>query len=129
MPVTMQILDNGRILHQIFSEPWDVRDLNRVLKESLDHYEKVDHPVHLITDVQGVHGIPGNVLQARGSAPITHPRAGYIVVVGAAGYIKSLADVISRLARFKRMKFCPTLEEAQDFLRSIVAEEMSANPK
>ena len=120
MPVTMEIVENGRVIVYKYREPFNLRDLNPLYDQDQEYRDTVDFKVHTILDMEGVKKLPDGILGARiGSPVLSHKRSGVIVVVCAESLAKAVANVVLRISR-KEAKFFNTAEEGWVFLRQYI---------
>lgn len=87
MPVNMNIIENGRIIHYEYIDPWTFDDLLPLYAQVEKHLDRVAYKVHLLVDVRQMKNAPSNILKARREdAWLTHPNGGYVAVIGARGF-------------------------------------------
>ncbi len=79
MPVRLQIIEDGFVLHYTISDPWEVSELLTAYDEERAHRDSVAHVVHSINDLSGTRKIPRNWWSARQGPGLTHPRSGEMV--------------------------------------------------
>ncbi len=125
MPVTMDVLNDGRILLVHFTDPWKTAEMYTLFKADERHRDAFmqshpDQPVHLVVDFSSTNRIDQGVLQARNSPSLTHPTSGSTVVVGASPLMQTLARTGFELIRYKAYRFVPTVEAALTYLRFVI---------
>ena len=127
MPVTQELIENGRILLVTFSDPWTAKEMVGLFPESRRFYDAAERPIHMLIDVRQARVSTPSALRAREAPALKHPMGGDVAVVGAAPIIRAFGEMTFRLARFDRVAFFETYEEGLAFLKARIAEEMTAN--
>ncbi|PJF30956.1 MAG: hypothetical protein CUN51_05600 [Candidatus Thermofonsia Clade 1 bacterium] len=123
MPVTQELIENGRILLVVFTDSWTADQMLSHYPQAQQYYDAAKHPIHLLIDVSGARlSIPG-ALRAREAPALRHPMGGDVVVVGAQSVVRAIGETVFRVARFRRVTFFDTHEEGLAFLRARLAEE------
>jgi hypothetical protein len=124
MPITQELCDNGRILYAALSDPWDIPDLIPYMAEARRYFLSAECRIHVLINVSGTSKIPSmSLLLLRNHLSLDYPNHGHIAVVGASAAIRSVANVLFSIARFKRVKFFNAEYEAWDYLRKLVLKE------
>ena len=129
MPASVELKENGRVLHFIFHDPLNHQEINAVEDQAKAWYDAAKTKLHIFIDVSNLHHLPEGFLRVRGNYEITHPNAGQIAVLGSSTFVKAMAETILRVARVKRAKFFETQREADAWthlLDIIKQEEASA---
>lgn len=126
MPVTLNVIEDGHIIYVKFVAPWKAEEMIRLFEEDRLYRDEVlrtkpGQKVHLIAELVNAGGFPPGALQARNSPSLKHPTSGYAVVVGTQSYVIGLGNAVFRLARFEKVKFVETTEEALAFLKPHIA--------
>jgi hypothetical protein len=117
MPVSLDIMEEGRIIRVVFVDPFKAADMYPLFQQDKIHRDKFqqEHPrrkVHLLV----------NFLQVtRNSPSMSHATSGSIVVIGANSLTRSVIDAILRVTHFDRTKFFNSEEEAITYLRKVIA--------
>ena len=112
MPVLIQFSDDKRYIIYTISEPLEMNDLMRAYEQERAFRDSVFHPVHSIVDMSDMSRIPPNWLTARAGPGLTHPRSGDMLFVGISRGLQIILNTIFRIARYKKMHFFDTREEA-----------------
>ncbi len=123
MPITLNLVDDGWILHYIDSDPWtagELLDLNVVTEK---YYRDTTHKIHTLTDASKLRTVPSGILRARNVPNLSHPNSGEIAIVGAAILVEKISSAMFRIAHFTRVKFFGTEPEAWAYLRDIISRE------
>jgi hypothetical protein len=123
MPAHLEVKEDDRVLHYTVSEPWTLNDMLELNRQARDVYEAANHKVHVLVNVSAVGNVPPGFVRARSNPDFTHPNAGYIAVVGASLLIRSMSDLILRLARFNRLTFFDTEDAAWAYLHKVMDSE------
>lgn len=122
MPVTQELIENGRILLITFIDPWTAEELLRLFPEGKRYYAAAQQPLHTLIDASRIKSIALGALRAR-AAPFTHSMSGHVAIVGANAVARTVGETIFKLAHFKRFAFFDTYEEGLAFLQARIAEE------
>lgn len=120
MPVNLELHARGRYIIYRITEPWTIAELNEAYAREKQLRDDTPHTLHSITDFSGVVRIPSNWLQSRMGPGFSHPRSGYIILVGQRPLVKAIVDVILKIVRYQRVKQYETFEEAEAFLQSVL---------
>jgi hypothetical protein len=123
MPVTMEYVENGRVLLYTFTDPWDAQDLMGFYAETRAYLDKAEHKVHTLVDVRNARRVPTRVMDLRRGPDWSHPNSGHVAVVGAATAISIFVQAVFRISRFDRVQFFNTMDEAWTYLRKLIAAE------
>jgi hypothetical protein len=123
MPVTIDFRENGHIIVKALRDPWDVDQLLSADAQLPRYYDSVRHKVHMLADVRSTNHIPPALIRLARSAPMVHPNAGEIAIVGATALMRAIGHMMFRIARFERVRYFATEEEAMTFLCGVVAQE------
>ncbi len=126
MPVTQELIENGRILQVVFTDPWTERDMTGLFPQAQQYYDNARQKIHMLIEMRSRHATQG-ALRARYAPGLSHPNSGSIAVVGANSIARTLGEAVFRLAHFGRAKFFDTREEALSYLRQLLAEEERVN--
>ncbi|HRE47446.1 MAG TPA: hypothetical protein PLD47_06950 [Aggregatilineales bacterium] len=121
MPVSIRLIEDGWIIHQICADPWDMHEFAETFPAAKGMLDAADHPVHFIVNLEGTIREPRGVLRFRQHPGFTHPRTGFVVFVEANQLTRSIVQMGLRLIRFNRAKFFPTEAEALTFCRHMIA--------
>ncbi len=126
MPVTIETLNNARIVKLVVSDPWVIDDLTSKYEEEKPLFNASKVPVHTLVDLRLMRHIPPGALSNRKSPNVTHPRSGQVALVGANAFAQVLVEVAFRLVRFDRVVFFDTEEEAMQYLTALISDEALA---
>ncbi|PJF34893.1 MAG: hypothetical protein CUN49_13325 [Candidatus Thermofonsia Clade 1 bacterium] len=127
MPVTLELIENGRVLSVTFIDPWAMSDVLSLFPELERIYNAAERPIHALIDARQSKLPSSGALRARESPAFKHPMSGHMAVVGAASVVRAVAETVFRLARFQRVTFFDTYEEGLAFLRTLLAQEAEAS--
>ncbi len=120
MPVTLDLIEDGRVLYYQFTDPVEISELLALYKKEAQLRDAVSYPLHSITDFSGLHRIPQNWLQARHGPGLKHTRSGEMLFVGLKPGLKILIDVILKVTRYQRVKLYTSMDEALSYIRSVI---------
>jgi hypothetical protein len=125
MPVTLELCEDGHVAYYIVSDPWQTTDLTRWYAEDNAYRNGVDFKVHTFMNMTQVKHVPSNIISARVNAPaFTNPHSGQLVMIGAFSFVKTMAEMIFRLAHYERAKFFNIEQEGWTYIRQVITEEM-----
>ncbi len=126
MPASIELCEDGRILHYVFTGPWTLDDMVVVTPQGKAYYDQSSHKIHVLLDVTQARRVPPGVLTARNNPDLTHPNSGHIVVVGASGVVKAMGDLIVKAIGTRKVSFHENVDAAWAYLRSLIAEEVGS---
>jgi len=126
MPVTQELIENGRILLVTFSDPWTAQEMVSLFPETRRFYDAATQPIHILIDARRSKMPAPNTLRAREAPALKHPMSGSAAVVGVNAIARAVGEMAFKLARFDRAAFFDTYEEGLAFLRARIAEEERA---
>ncbi len=125
MPVTLELAEDGYVLHYTIVDPWEVSELLDSYKKELAYRDTTPHIMHSLTDFSKARRIPKNWWSLRNGPGLTHPRGGEMVFVGLGPGISIIVDTILKVMRYRRVKVFKKEEEAQEYIRKLVAKTKS----
>ena len=126
MPVTMELIENGRCFRYVISDPWHIADFTATFPEAKAILDAADHPIHGIVNLHATAKDPMGVLNIRKHPAFSHVNGGYTVFCHASLLARRVTETALRLARFNRYKFFHTEEEGMAFLHDLMAKEDQA---
>jgi hypothetical protein len=127
MPVTFDIREDGFVAYYTVTDPWTTNEFIAHYPEDIKFRTSVSHPVHWVLDFQGTKGMPPGILRARSNSPLLkYPRSGHFYIIGAALYVRTIAETILRLVGKKEAHFFNTFDEARSNLDGIVKQDSDA---
>lgn len=126
MPVDIQFSEDKKYIVYTFTEPLSIDELMEGYQQEKAYRDSVDNTVHSIVDMSPLKRIPRNWLTAKRGPGLTHPRSGKILFVGISSGIQIIVRTILRIARFNRMEFYNTREEAQARMEELLQETASS---
>ncbi len=127
MPVRLEIIEDGYVLHYTISDPWEISDLLKAYDQERAYRDSVALVVHSLNELSGVQKVPPSWWIARQGPGLTHPRSGEMVFVGLAPGVRVLVDTVLKATRYQRIKTFNTADEAQEYIHRLVAESKSQN--
>ncbi len=128
MPIQIEVIEEGFVLHYMISDPWDVPELLKTFEEERAYRDSVSHVVHSINDFSGARKIPANWWSARQGPGLTHPRSGEMVFIGLTPGFRLLLDAILKATRYKRVKVFNTADDGWEYIRHLAARSKLENP-
>jgi hypothetical protein len=126
MPATVTLEEDKHILHYVFADPWTLDDMVLITREGKQYYDRSDHKIHVLLDVTQTRKVPPGILTARNNPDVTHPNSGHIAIVGAAGIIKAIGEMIVKTTNMSKIGFYTSEQDAWVHLRQLIAEEAKA---
>lgn len=129
MPATLTLEENGRILHYVLEDPVNVAEIRIVEAQANDLYDSVNYKLHTLMDLGKVRSLPNGIFQFRGTKGLSHQNAGETVVLVASVYVQTIGETFVKLTRNSHIHFFrpQESEKAWDFLRQIIAHEISSH--
>jgi hypothetical protein len=123
MPVTLELRENGRVLHYTFTDPWEIGDLTALYPKSLELLRSANGRLYTLADVRTARRIPSGLLNLRHGPEWSHPNGGAVAVVGASALLRTFASIVFRLSRFEQARFFDDEDEAWLYLHRAMAAE------
>ena len=124
MPVTVENREDGHVRYYVVTDPWKTSDLTAHYPGDRAYRDSVDFTVHMVMNVSKMKQIPPGLLAARKDAPaLRHHRSGYLIMIGAGGFARVMAETIFKLAHYDRAVFFDTEQEGWDYIRKVLAEQ------
>ncbi len=71
MPVTQELIENGRILLVTFSDPWTAQEMVSLFPEARRFYDAAERPIHILIDTRRSKTPAPNALRARSTSAET----------------------------------------------------------
>ena len=127
MPITLELREDKRVLYAVVADPLSAEDLNNSIVEQTPIYDNAQGKLHQFVNVSGVTRLPSGILGIRRDSPIfQHRNSGQLIIVGAHGFVRSVGEVLMKIAHFESVKFFGDETEAWDYLRTVIANEKAA---
>lgn len=124
MPITVETREDGHVRYFVITDPWRTSDLIAQYPSDREYRDSVDFTVHMVMNVSKMKQIPPGLLVARKDAPaLSHRRSGNLVMIGAGGFARIMAETIFKLAHYDRALFFDSEEEGWQYIRQAIAEE------
>src|SRR4051794_16730503 len=112
MPVSMELIENGRCFRYIFSDPWKVAEFTATFDQAQVILDSSPYPVHGVVNLLATAKDPLGVLNIRKHPSFNgHPNSGYTAFCHANLLARRVTETALRLARFHRLKFFHTEAE------------------
>jgi hypothetical protein len=125
MPITVELIQQGRVAVQTYSDPLDMHDIDE-LRRYMQHdvMEPAAEKVHIISDFRQVHQLPTFIL-TRGTSMLdqAHPNTGTIVVVFGNAIVSRMARAFIRMVPRKTVRIAATMDEAMAQIEGLRARE------
>ena len=123
MPVHIEFSsDQSHIIYE-FSEPLEMQELLDAYQKEKAYRDSVQHTVHSIVDMSSMKRVPPNWLTAKAGPGLTHPRSGRMLFVGISYGLRIIIQTILKIARYNRIVFFATREEADSYMAELIEAE------
>jgi hypothetical protein len=123
MPYTIRVSPDEPIVYLTMSDPLSSQDLEKSTAEMQRLYDNSERILHIVTDVRRLRVPPMGVLSVRNSPTFSHPRSGFVAVIGATYFGKTILNMLNQLIPSPKIKLFATPEEAEAHIRSVIAED------
>ena len=124
MPVTFDIREDGFVAYYTVTDPWTTDEFIAHYPEDIRFRSAATHPVHWVLDFQGTTGMPPGILRARNNSPLLkYPKSGHFYIIGAALYVRAIAETILRLVGKREAHFYNTFDEARNNLNELLKQD------
>ncbi|HLY26782.1 MAG TPA: hypothetical protein VKQ72_10615 [Aggregatilineales bacterium] len=128
MPITLEFSENGYVAHYVFNGTWNASELLPLYEREGAHRKSVSHVVHTLIDILKMANIPPNAITASRKSPtFSSKNDGQLVIVGAKGYARNLAELICKLTHYTKVKFADGEDEAWTYLRALIPADPAHN--
>jgi hypothetical protein len=125
MPINLELLENGHILHFQVDGAWTPEEIVAGKEKVRRIFQEARHIVHALVDLRKARvSVPLLMAsqQVIGGEPL--PNSGQIAVIGVSWIMRSLAEPILRLAGgADTVLFFNTIDEAKAYLRRFIEQE------
>ena len=125
MAVEYEVLKDGRVLWQVYSDPIDMIEVaahsTKLQREFFDH---ATQPIHTVSDFSRVTQLPRNIIS--GSLSIirnSHPMMGELILITTNRFVTMMARIFKQSAAKNRITLCRTSEEAWDVINNLLEQE------
>ncbi len=122
MPVSVRISDDQSHLIYELSDPLQVNELMKAYDNEKEIRDSIAHTLHSIVDMSNFHRIPRNWLIAKAGPGLTHPRSGYMLIVGITQGLKKMVEIIFKITKYERIQFFESREEAEIRMAELVQQ-------
>ncbi len=122
MPITMDIVEDGRVFYLVLSDPWDGQDLDPVFAQVRRYLDEVDHKVHTLANMNATRMTP-SMPRIRDTVVLAHQNSGVFAVVGASRITRMLAEMVFSFFHFTAYAFFETEEDAWQYIREAICKE------
>ena len=127
MPLKFELRENGHVLYTVATDPLNAEIMNDSIAEQIAYYDNAAGKLHQLTNVSHVTKVPSGILRMRRDSPVfDHPHRGLLIIVGANVYVRSVSEVVMRIARLNTVKFFGNELDAWAFIRKVIASEPTA---
>jgi hypothetical protein len=125
MPIKMELMENGHILHLQVQDPWTAADIPVAKETCRTIFQQAEHTVHALVDFRGA-AITVPLLNASqqviGGEPF--PNSGQIAIIGVPWMMRMVAEPILRLSgNADTLAFFGSMDEAKTHLRRHIAKK------
>ena len=122
MSVSIQLSDDQSHLIYKLEDPLQVNELMKAYDTEKEIRDSMPHTLHSIVDMSNFHRIPRNWLIAKAGPGLTHPRSGFMLIVGITQGLKTMVQIIFKITKYERIQFFETREEAEIRMAELVQE-------
>jgi len=119
MPVSVQLSDDQSHLIYELQDPMKIDDLMEAYDIEKKVRDSIPYTLHSIVDMTQVRRIPRNWLTAKAGPGLTHPRSGYMMIVGISSGLKTIVGIIFKITKYNRIQFFETRDEAETYMTDI----------
>lgn len=123
MPARIDLLEDGYVIRYDISDPWTMEEMFACYDQAKPLYDAANHKIHMLVNLEASRNLPHGVLRVRQDPGLSHPNGGTVALVGAATFVRAIAETILRLARNNQAKFFDKEELAWVFLRENIKKE------
>ena len=121
MPVHMDIRNDGRLIFWEFGDPWDLEEAVVLLKVVEQHMSTVTFPVYSFVDLRNARRIPAGILQLPRLMNWNLPNGRDVVFVTNSVAIRSMVQLLFRLARSERFVMYNDYDQAWGYIQQVLA--------
>jgi hypothetical protein len=89
----------------------------------IPHLDSAHHPMYLLIDLSQMEVPSSDMLRASNSTGFIHPNVKRMALFGSSIVVRSIVNVIARLAASDRIRFFANEAEAMAYLRDAIAED------
>lgn len=119
MPITINLIEDGHIVHYTVSDPWTTDEILPAKAHSHEVFGGARHTLHALADLRGAAmnlGLIQAAQQMMGGEPL--PNSGEIAVVGVSRLIRMVAaPILTLVAGDNPVSFFDTVPDATAYLR------------
>ena len=123
MPITIAYSHQGHIVIMELIDPWTMTDLAECFPIVGEFRDSKPFIVHNLMDMTRTKVAPPGMMRAREAPLFSHPRGGYMVIIGGTSLLLAVTEAIGALKHFDRLKTFSTRAEGFAFLESKIAQE------
>ena len=125
MPVAVEMIKQGRVAVQTYSDPLEIADMY-ALKTTMqtEILAEAVEKVHIIADFRQIHQLPTTLL-SRGAFMLNnaHPNTGMVVVVIENALVFRMARAFTSLAPKQSVKVIDSFDKALKLIDDLLAQE------
>src|SRR5438105_2462857 len=113
MPVTIQILREGRVIQCTYADSFTLNEMSQTIKATQDIIQPATNIIYTIYDFTAVKHLSANILSiTMKTMPKPHPMAGLSILVTSNAFINVLIDILSKMIPPDKMLSRRTVAEA-----------------
>lgn len=124
MPVNLEFRFDGQLMYWEFHDPWALEDAVQCLRRVTEHIDSTPEAVYSFVDLRSIRHIPKGILQIPKLAKWHVPNGREVILVTKSQAIKSLVQLIFRLARSERAVFFQDYEQAWAYTEQLVSSKV-----
>jgi hypothetical protein len=112
MPANLEFFPDRHTIVFTIDSPWVIEDLFAIYPEADKIFNSAAEKLTTIVDIRHIGRIPPGAMRARRSPFMVSPRSGFQILVSQQNHARSMAEIVYRIANYKRVRFCNTMEQA-----------------
>src|SRR5258707_6928419 len=99
MPVTLELIENGRSFRYVISDPWKIADFTATFPQAKAILDAAQHPIHGVINLYAAAKDPIGVLNIRKHPSFSHIKGGYNAFCHARFLARRVTVTALRIAR------------------------------
>jgi hypothetical protein len=120
MPLTLEIIRDGKALHFRCTEPWTVDEVLSTADQALQVYNQATHRIPALLDLRQMRRVPKDILRTRHAPTLLHPKSDGFVVLGGPGFVRRLSNTLHTMLNREFAIFVDSEEEAWAKLDALI---------
>jgi len=131
MPITVELIKEGRAVLQTYSDPLETVQMYDLRKKmDTEILPSATGKMHIIADFRKVSNLPGSILMTGHSwLNRSHPNTGTIIGVVNGGFVQAMAEVFSHLGSKRIFMVTTSMEDALKKLEGLLTTQEISHPQ